>query len=80
MDEKEIEIIKKETHKLLEDFSKMLDKIKSGEESNVIRDEDRRKDGEGKEPCSEESIFRKTMLENAPVKSENFIIAEKKSW
>ena len=76
MDEKETEQIKGETKKLLEKFSLALSKIKS-EESNVERDEDRRKEGEGK--IGDEG-FRKIMLENAPLKNEEFIIAEKKEW
>ena len=76
MDEKETEQIKSETKKLLDKFSLGLSKIKS-EESNVERDEDRRKEGEGK--IGEEN-FRKIMFENAPVKNEDFILAEKKKW
>jgi hypothetical protein len=81
MEEKEVEQIKKETMKLLEEFSKTLDKsVKEGEEWSVEREEDRRKEGEGRDALNEESDFRKIMLENAPNKSEDFIIAEKKSW
>jgi len=76
MDEKETEQIKSETKKLLEKFSIALSKIKS-EESNVERDQDRRKGGEGK--MGDES-FRKIMFENAPAKSDEFILAEKKKW
>jgi len=76
MDEKETEQIKIETKKLLEKFSLALSKIKS-EESNVEREEDRRKEGEGK--VGDEN-FRKIMFENAPAKSEDFILAEKKKW
>ena len=76
MEEKETEQIKNETKKLLDKFSLALSKIKS-EESNVEREEDRRKEGEGK-PC--DNNFRKIMFENASVKSEDFIIAEKKKW
>jgi hypothetical protein len=76
MDEKEQEQIKNETKKLLDKFSIALSKIKS-EESNVERDSDRRKEGEGK--IGDES-FRKIMFENAPAKSEEFILAERKKW
>lgn len=78
--EQEQETIKKETRKLLEEFSKALEKIKTEKENNVEREVERRKDGDGKEALFEESDFRKIMLENAPTKSEDFIIAEKKSW
>lgn len=80
INEEEQEKIKKETRKLLDEFSKALDKVKTGEESNVERDEDRRKEGEGCEALSEDGSFRKIILENAPQHDENFIIAEKKSW
>jgi Asp-tRNA(Asn)/Glu-tRNA(Gln) amidotransferase C subunit len=81
MEEKEVEQIKKETMKLLEEFSKALDKsVKGDKESNVEREEDRRKEEEGKEALTTEGEFRKIMLENAPNKSDDFIIAEKKSW
>jgi len=76
MNEKEIEQIKIETKKLLDKFSKVLEKVKS-EESNVEREEDRRKEGEGKMGDEE---FRKIMFENAPQKNDEFILAEKKKW
>jgi len=76
MDEKEIEQIKVETKKLLEKFSFALSKVKS-EESNVERDEDRRKEREGK--IGNEN-FREIMFENSPTKNEEFILAEKKKW
>lgn len=77
MEQQELEQIRKEARVLLDKFSKALDKVKAGEESNVIRLEDRRKEGAGAN-CDLE--FRKLMLENAPNKDEDFIIAEKKSW
>jgi predicted Asp-tRNA(Asn)/Glu-tRNA(Gln) amidotransferase subunit C len=77
MEQKEIEKLQEETKKLLDKFSKALEKVKSSGEWNVERDSDRRKEGEGK-ICDE--TFRKIMLENAPQKDEDFIIAEKKTW
>jgi len=79
MQQNEIETLKEETKKLLDKFSKALEnvKLKDGEEWNVQRDEDRRKEGEGKN-C--DSDFKKIMFENAPQKNEDFIIAEKKTW
>ena len=77
MNEKEIEALRFETKKLLDKFSKSLDAVKSSEEWNVEREEDRRKDGPGR-VCDND--FRKIMLANAPNKSEDFIIAEKKKW
>jgi len=77
LNEKEIEALKEETKKLLDKFSKALDKVKSSEEWNVEREEDRRKDEQGVSPNAN---FREAMLKNATNKSEDFIIAEKKSW
>jgi predicted Asp-tRNA(Asn)/Glu-tRNA(Gln) amidotransferase subunit C len=77
MDASAIKKLEEETEKLLDKFSKALSAVKSSEDSNVERDEDRRKEGDGKE-CDKD--FRKIMLENAPRHSDNFIIAEKKTW
>ncbi len=77
MEPKEIEKLQEETKRLLDKFSKALAGVKSSGEWNVERDEDRRKEKEGK-ACEE--TFRKIMLENAPQHDDEFIIAEKKSW
>lgn len=77
MNPEEKEQIRKETKNLLDKFSIALNKVKSEEESNVVRDSDRRKEKEG-EKCSDE--FRQVMFENAPSKDKDFIIAEKKKW
>lgn len=77
MEQKEIDQLKEETKNLLEQFSKALAEVKSDKEWNVERDEDRRKEEEGS-AC--DLTFRKIMLENAPNKTDDFIIAEKKSW
>ncbi len=78
MEPEKIKKLEEETKKLLDKFSKALASVKSeGKEWNVERENDRRKDGEGK-ACEE--TFRKIMLENAPQHDEDFIIAEKKSW
>jgi Asp-tRNA(Asn)/Glu-tRNA(Gln) amidotransferase C subunit len=80
MDASEIEEIKREAKKILDKFSKALENAKiKEEESNVEREEDRRKEKEGKNP-DENKDFREIMFENAPNKNEDFVIAEKKSW
>ena len=76
IEEKEREKIRKEAKQILDKFSKSLQSVKAGE-SNVVRDEDRRKEGEGME-CDKE--FREIMFENAPKKHKDFIIAERKTW
>ena len=50
MEQKEADKIKEESRKLLEKFSKSLESVKlgEGEEWNVERTEDRRKEGEEK--------------------------------
>jgi len=77
MEEKEVQKLERETKKLLDKFSLALSNVKSKEEWNISRNEDRRKEGEGK-ICDKE--FRELMFENAPQHNEDFIIAEKKTW
>jgi len=79
MEQKDVKKLEEETKKLLDKFSKALASVKSegNEEWNVVRDSDRRKDGEGK-ACDD--TFREIMFENAPQKDKSFIIAEKKTW
>jgi Asp-tRNA(Asn)/Glu-tRNA(Gln) amidotransferase C subunit len=76
--EKEKEEIRKQIKHILEDFSKKLSELdKKIEESEVEREEFERKEGEIR---FDESFSRKTMFENAPDKSKDFIVAEKKKW
>jgi len=77
MDDKKKEKIEKQAKQILDKFSKALASVKSEEESNVVREKDRREEGEG-EKC--DSGFRKIMFENAPNKNKDFILAEKKKW
>jgi hypothetical protein len=70
--------IRFETRKLLDEFSKALAKVE-GSEANVVREFYSRKEkqGNGKETDKE---FRQIMFENAPNKTEDTLLAEKKSW
>jgi hypothetical protein len=77
MDEKERQKITIEAKKLLDKFSIALEDVKSSQESNVERLQDRRKEKEGV-ICQND--FRTIMLENAPAHDSDFIIAEKKTW
>ena len=74
--EKEKKEIKKQAKKLLDEFSKKLDKIKTKEShfsnKNKLRDE-----GDGWKTDEE---FRSTMLSNAPFTENDFIVAEKGEW
>ena len=84
----EKEEIKKEAKDIMDKFSKKLSSIdKKISEPLIERDEFERE-----ERCSDknefkdliedkmDSDFRKRMLENAPQKNKDFIIAEKKKW
>jgi len=74
------EKIKENSKALLDKFAKALEKVeKEGkeEDSYVDREEFEREEGEGN---SSDNDFRKRILENAPNKDEDFIIAEKGKW
>jgi len=70
--------IRLETRKLLDEFSKALNRVE-GKEANVVREFYSRKEkqGKGKEV---DKVFREIMFENAPNKTEDKLLAEKKSW
>jgi Asp-tRNA(Asn)/Glu-tRNA(Gln) amidotransferase C subunit len=75
--EREKEDIKKESKKIMDSFSRKLEKVSDKISEPVIeRDECERK--EGGEKKSE--IDRKIMFENAPDKNDDFIMAEKGGW
>jgi len=76
LDNKKKEEIKKEAKKLLDKFSKSLESVKSSE-SNVVRDSDRREEGQGHKGKEK---FRDIMFENAPSTNKDFLVAEKKTW
>ncbi|NMB66994.1 hypothetical protein GYA25_02970 [Candidatus Woesearchaeota archaeon] len=86
--DKEREEIKKQVLSNLDSFSKKLSEIKEEfQESFIVREESYRLEKEEKEneKTSEEELerkkeFKKLILENAPNKNENSIIAEKKKW
>ena len=69
--------IKKQAKQILDKFAKALSKIKKVPESFVEREEDRRKEGEGKKGDEE---FRKTFFENAPSTKGDCIQAERGKW
>lgn len=68
--------IEKEAKKILDKFSNALDKIGKHEENFYVnRDEPERI--ENGEPCDG---FKSKLLENAPKKNKDFVIAEKGNW
>ncbi len=76
--EKEKEEIKKQAKEIMDGFSKKISKIdKKIPESLIERKDFERNEKEGTQPNED---FRKRMLENAPEKNQDFIIAEKKKW
>lgn len=68
--------VQKEAKAILDKFSKALAAIKA-EESHVLREDDRRGEGEG---VGCDASFRELMFENAPKHKDGFILAEKKKW
>lgn len=74
--ESEKEEIKKEAKKIMDSFSKKLDKVGKIEETFIERGECER--NEGKEKPLE--IDREIFFENAPNKNKDFIVAEKGGW
>lgn len=66
---------KNEAKKIMELFMKELSKVKSEEDFSVVREKQTRK---GKPKINNE--FKERILENAPSKDDDFIIAEKKHW
>lgn len=77
MDEGEKEKIRKQAREILDSFSRSFEgvKVKGREFKKEVGGF--REEGAG---FAGDSDFRDRMFENAPLKSEDFIIAEKKKW
>ena len=76
--EDEKKSIKREAKRIMDSFSKKLAKVDEKiPEPLIERDDFEREEGNSKE---NDEDFRKIILENAPVKNDDFIIAEKKKW
>jgi Asp-tRNA(Asn)/Glu-tRNA(Gln) amidotransferase C subunit len=77
--EKEKEDIKKEAKRIMDSFSKKLERInKKTEEPIIERNKCEREETPNEEKTDSE--FRKIMFENAPNKENDFIIGEKGGW
>jgi long-subunit acyl-CoA synthetase (AMP-forming) len=74
--EKEREKIKSDSKKLLDDFSKKLEKIKS-KEKHFSQERGFREEGE---PWKIDEEFKETMFSNAPFVEDNLIVAERGGW
>ena len=75
--EEKKEEIRKEAKKILDSFAKSLDKVKFRGKGLKEEVGGFRKEEAGKKSDSD---FRKNVLENAPEKDGDCIIAEKKKW
>jgi len=74
IDKKKIE---KQAKEILDKFAKALNKVKADDQQFYVdREEFERKEGEGKE-CTG---FKEKLLDNAPRKNSDFVIAEKGEW
>lgn len=76
--EGEKEEIKKGAKRIMDDFSKALEKVDSGGDFVFVdRDDFTRDEGNALRPDLE---FKKIIFENAPKKNKNSILAEKGGW
>ena len=74
-----MENVKEEAKKILDKFAKALEKVDSEKfEEGVDRELFEREEGKNDE--NTHIGFKKRMLENAQVKDDDFIIAEKGAW
>jgi len=77
LSEKEREEIRKQVNAILDSFSAKLSEIKGEiKEQSIDRKEFERKEGEE----GDNSFSREIMFKNAPEKSKDFILAERKKW
>ncbi len=76
--DEEKEKIKRQAKEILDKFSEKLSAVdKKTADVSIERAVSERAEGGGKNPDED---FRKRVLENAPNKSDDFILGEKKSW
>jgi len=74
--ESEKEEIRKQAKKIMDDFSKKLDKVGKIQESFIERENCEREE-KNEKPLE---IDREIMFENAPNKNKDFIVGEKGGW
>ena len=76
--EKEKEDIKRQAKKIMDKFSKRLEKVKLSDKPKTSEQglEFEREENSK----NEREIDRKIMFENAPDKNKDFIVSEKKKW
>ena len=76
MDDKQKENLRQEARKLMDDFAKTLESVKLKEKKGKTELGGFREKSEMKADTG----FKKRMFENAPVKNDDYLIAEKKKW
>lgn len=76
MDKKEIQ---KQAKNIIDKFAKALEKVNKEQKENsyIEREEFERKEGEKPKECKD---FKEKLLENAPKKDKDFVLAEKGGW
>ncbi len=74
--------IQKEAKEILDKFASALSKVKTGDDFYVDREEFERVEGkvEKRDKCEDWGDFKESLLENAPKKDKDFVIAEKGGW
>ncbi|MDP3881741.1 MAG: hypothetical protein Q8Q31_02585 [Nanoarchaeota archaeon] len=77
LSEQEREKVRKQAQEILENFSKVLQKVKIQKKEFKKNEGGSREEGVG---SGGESSFREIMFDNAPFKNKDNIIAEKKKW
>ncbi len=75
--ENEKEEARREARAILEKFGRELDNVDVKSVKNKAKDKGFREEDGSK---TEDKLFKKLILANAPYKDENFIIAEKAGW
>ena len=78
LSEEEKEKVKREAKKMLDSLSEKMSKVKVSDEEPSVRRMDFERGEKDGEEC--DLSFKKIMFDNAPNKSEDFIIAERKKW
>lgn len=74
----EKEIIQQDVKKIVDSFGSVLESLGELPEEASIERQDSFREETLEFPCDKE--LKKNILENAPNKNENFILAEKKAW
>lgn len=74
--------IQKQAKEILDKFAKALEKVKTEKKEDfyVKREEFERGEESSKKKAGNCEDFKPALLENAPRKNEDFVVAEKRGW